>query len=89
MRTNQPIRNIQLYRKIRVLANSFRFRIIELTQNEQMSITRLSTVLKLSYTKCADYVRMLEKEGLVKKTRVGKEVLVESKIKIHNLIQTP
>ena len=72
-----------------MLANSFRFRIIELTQNEQMSITRLSTVLKLSYTKCADYVRMLEKEGLVKKTRVGKEVLVESKIKIHNLIQTP
>ncbi|MCX6771373.1 MAG: winged helix-turn-helix domain-containing protein [Candidatus Micrarchaeota archaeon] len=82
MRSNQTVQNIELYRKIRVLANSFRFRIIELTTDEKISITKLSSILKLSYTKCADYVRMLEKEGLVKKTRVGKEVMVESKISL-------
>jgi len=69
-----------LYRKIRVLANRYRFRIMELTQNEQITITRLSSLLKLSYTKCSDYVRFLEKEGLVRKTRNGKEVLVKSNV---------
>ncbi len=62
------------------MSNEYRFRILELTQSERPSITALSKMLKLSYTKCADYVSILEKEGLVKKTRDGKEVLIESRV---------
>lgn len=68
-----------LFSKIRALSNEYRFKILELTSSEKISITKLSSALKLSYTKCADYVRLLEKEGLVKKTRDGKEVLIESR----------
>lgn len=67
-----------VYLKIRVLSNKRRFKIIELTQQTPMNITTLSSALKLSYTKCADYVTLLEKAGLVKKTKVGKEILVSS-----------
>lgn len=69
-----------LFNKIRVISNGYRFRILELTETEKMSITTLSSSLKLSYTKCADYVRLLEKEGLVKKERSGKEVFVSSRV---------
>ncbi len=72
------IRNLPLYRKVKVLANAYRFSIVELASSEELSITQLSQRLKLSYTKCADYVHMLEKEGLVKKTRKGREVLISS-----------
>ena len=44
-----------------------------------MNITELSRLLQLSYTKCADYVRLLEKEGLVEKRKVKKEVFVRSR----------
>jgi predicted transcriptional regulator len=71
-----------VYGKIKVISNKPRFRIIELTQEKQLSITELSTMLKLSYTKCADYVTLLEKDGLVEKIRDGKEVRVKSKVKI-------
>ncbi len=71
------VENKALYGKVRVLANAYRFRILELVGSEELSITQLSRRLKLSYTKCADYVAMLEKEGLVKKTRKGREVIVQ------------
>ena len=69
-----------LFGKIRIISNEYRFKILELTDSRKMSITRLSSSLNLSYTKCADYVSLLEKAGLVQKTRAGKEVLVESKV---------
>ena len=68
-----------LFGKIRVISNAYRFRILELTETDKMSITQLSSSLKLSYTKCAYYVRLLEKEGLVKKERAGQEVFVSSR----------
>lgn len=71
-----------LYNKIKVMANSYRFKILELTEREPLSITKLSSMLNLSYTKCADYARLLEKERLVTKTRQGKTVLVRSTVRL-------
>jgi predicted transcriptional regulator len=62
------------------MSNNHRFRILELTRDHQMNITELSKALRLSYTKCADYVRLLENEGLVEKTRRNREVFVRSKV---------
>lgn len=82
----ESFQNYLLFRKVRVISNPHRFRIIELTENNSLSITELSSKLKLAYTKCADYVKMLEQMGLVQKTRDGKETLVRSKVKIGSAI---
>ncbi len=82
MSNTLPIRNDGVYRKIRLMSNQYRFRILELTDNRQMNITELSKALRLSYTKCADYVRFLENEGLVEKTKRNKEVLVKSRVSL-------
>lgn len=80
MRTIIEIRNKDVYGKIRIMSNRYRFRILELTNSRQMNITELSKVLHLSYTKCADYVRLLEKDNLVEKTKRNKEALIKSKV---------
>lgn len=77
------IQNQELFERIRLISNSHRFRIIELTQDNQLSITELSSKLKLAYNKCADYARMLEGLDLIKKTKVGKEVKVKSIVSLN------
>jgi DNA-binding HxlR family transcriptional regulator len=77
---NTPeIKNKELYRKLKVISNKFRFLILEKTQNQEMSISELSKTIKLSYTKCADYISLLEKEGLIAKRKEGKEVFISNK----------
>jgi predicted transcriptional regulator len=80
------LENREIYNKINVISNKFRFRILELTQKQALSITELSSKLKLSYGKCADYVTILEKYGLIQKTKEGKEVKVSSKIDFDKII---
>ena len=53
---------------------------LELIQKETLSINELSSKLKLSYTKCADYVTLLEQEGLLQKLKDGREVKLISKV---------
>lgn len=77
------IQNQELFERIRLISNPHRFRIIELTQDNQLSITELSSKLKLAYNKCADYARMLESLDLIKKTKVGKEVKVKSIVNLN------
>ena len=72
----------RLFNKLKLISNKRRFQIIEITQESSPSITELSSKLNIAYTKCADYVTMLEKEGLVTKTRDGKEIKVHSKVKL-------
>ncbi|MFH1224870.1 MAG: winged helix-turn-helix domain-containing protein [Candidatus Diapherotrites archaeon] len=79
------LENEELYRKIRVLANKNRFRILELTQSGARSVTELRKETNLAYTKCADYVRMLEKEKLVRKTKKGRETLVKSVVLLKSI----
>jgi len=76
MSSNIILQNEQLFLKVKIISNRFRFKILELTQKDKISISKLSSMLNLSYTKCADYVSMLEKKGLIDKQKDGKEVLV-------------
>jgi len=80
--TRIKLDNQKVYDKLKVMSNHFRFKILELTQTNSKSISKLSSALNLSYTKCADYIRMLEKTELVEKIKSGKEILVKSKVKI-------
>jgi len=79
------IDNKEVFNKIRSMSNKFRFRILELTQNKDISVTELGEKLKLAYTKTADYITMLENNRLVSKKKDGKRVLVKSNIKIVEL----
>jgi predicted transcriptional regulator len=72
----------ELFRKIKLISNKKRFQIVQLTQENNLSITEISTKLKLAYNKCADYITLLEQEGLVTKTKEGKEIKVKSKVKL-------
>jgi len=38
--------------------------------------------LKLAYTRCSDYIKILETNGLITKTKEGKNVRVSSNVKI-------
>ena len=80
----KQLKHETLYPKIKVLSNKHRFKIVKLTQEQALSITELSSELGLAYNKCINYVTMLEKEGLIEKTRSGKEVLVSAKVKLSN-----
>jgi len=74
------VQNRNLFEKVKVISNALRFHILELTQTKELSITQLATALKLSYTKTADYVKMLENLELISKSRKGKEVRVRSRV---------
>ena len=77
--------NEKTFDKIKVMGNKLRFKILELTQDEELSISEISKELKLAYTKCADYITMLQKEGLIEKRKAGKEVYVKSVISLEEL----
>ena len=75
-----------MYKKIKLLGNKQRFKIIELTQDKSISIIELSNKLGLAYNKCSDYITMLDKENLVEKSKQGRETLIKSKVKLGNNI---
>ena len=79
------LENEGLHRRIRAMGNKNRFRIIELTQGKPKSITGISKELDIAYNKCADYVKMLEKEKLIRKSKSGRETLVKSVVRIGKL----
>ncbi len=70
----------ELFQRIRIMANRSRFKMLEITQTGPKTVTELSKETNLAYNKCADYVSMLEKEGLVEKKRDGREMLVKAKV---------
>jgi predicted transcriptional regulator len=84
MTSNIEIKNKQLFNKIKIVSNKIRFKIIELTQDNEINITDLSSALRLAYNKTSDYVAILEKQGLIIKNSDGKNVKVKSKIKLSN-----
>lgn len=81
MSSEANLKNETLFNKVKVISNRPRFKILEITQNKEKSISELSSILRLSYTKCADYVKLLENAKLIQKTRSGKEALIKSKVK--------
>ena len=82
MVTAIQVKEVGIYDRIRVMSNGPRFKILELTQEKQLSVTELSSMLKLAYTRCSDYIKILENYGLITKTKEGKNVRISSKVKI-------
>ena len=74
-----------LFEKIDYISNETAFKILELSQHQTPNITTLSKKVNLKYNKCSDYVREMEKLGLIKKRRNGKEVLVKARISLAKL----
>jgi len=81
MSSENSLKNEAVFNKVKVISNRHRFKILEITQNREVSISELSSILNLSYTKCADYVKLLENAKLIQKTRSGKEALIRSRVK--------
>ena len=72
----------RLYKQIKQLSNKKKFKILELTQEKEKNISELSKELKLAFNKCSNYVTELEKEKLVVKETVGRNVYIKSKVSI-------
>ncbi|MFH1327002.1 MAG: winged helix-turn-helix domain-containing protein [archaeon] len=51
------------------LDNEYRLKIIKLCSNKTYTVTELSKLLKLNYSITVEYTSMLEKAGLLQKTR--------------------
>ena len=75
-----PLGNPSLFEKIYELSNISKFRIIELTQNKEISITLLSKKVNLAFNKCSNYCSELENHKFISKEKKGKNVFVKSKI---------
>lgn len=85
MHRKLPLENRTIYEKIRELSNISKFRIIELTQSNECSITRLAKDANLAFNKCSNYCTHLEKQGFVIKIKKGKNVFIKSKIDLSKL----
>lgn len=73
--------NSEIFEKVKLLSNPARFKVIEITQTEGKNITEIGKYLKISYKRSSEYVAKMEKLGLVKKVKEGKEVKVTSRVK--------
>ncbi len=74
-----------LERKFAALSNRNRLKIISLCQEKERTITELSKLINLSHSKTSENTSILEREGLVKKTRhKNNTVTVRAVVKITN-----
>lgn len=80
-----PLDNPALFEKICKLSNISKFKIIELTQNKEISVTLLAKKVNLAFNKCSNYCTELENFNLVAKEKKGKNVFVKSKTSIGKL----
>ena len=79
------LQHLDLFTKIKEISNKKKFKIVELTQHNEIAITVIAKEIKLAYNKCSDYCSKLEKGGLVTKKKNGKEVLVKGNISLEKL----
>ena len=85
MHRKLPLGNPDIYEKVRELSNITKFRIIELTQDKEISVTMLAKKVDLAYNECVNYCTDLEKQKLLVKKKDGKNVFVKSKVSIQKL----
>ena len=84
------LENLELFEKVKAISNIKRFKIVEMTQKDELNIKELSSQLNLAYTKTVDYVRLLGKLHLIRKNKEGKETKITSIVKIHkNSLEFP
>ncbi len=53
----------------KAIGNVNRIKILHLCLGKELSVSELSSQLKISYTLTSEYISMLEKQGLIKKTK--------------------
>jgi len=87
MKDKRAIANIELFNKLKEMSNEKKFKIIELTENKEMTVTSIAGEIKLAYNKCSDYCARLEKLDLIEKRKIGKVVFVKSKINLKRLLE--
>lgn len=75
-------KNNSIFKKIKQLQNDKKFKIIELTSKEKLSITQLSKMVDIAFNKCSNYCTELEKENLIIKEKSGKYTKIKSNVKI-------
>ena len=85
MHRSLPLDNQKLFTKICELSNISKFRIIEVTQNKELSITLLAKKVNLAFNKCSNYCTELEKYDFIVKERNGKNIFVKSKIDLQKI----
>lgn len=81
MTRNFSFQNSEIFEKVKLLSNPARFKVLEITQLEGKNITEIGKYLKISYKRSSEYIAKMEKIGLVKKVKDGKEVKVTSRVK--------
>ena len=81
MLLKKGIENKEFFELIKLISNRQRFRMLELSINNQPTITELSSKLNLSYNKCAEYSKLLEKAKVIEKIKDGKNVRIKAKVK--------
>lgn len=62
-------------RVLRALNHDLRHQIIELLEENEMSVTAIYTKLKLEQSVASQHLGILRKEGIVTTTRNGKEII--------------
>lgn len=71
-----------LFRRIKLLSNPARFKILELSQGEGMSISEIGKHLRIKYKRCSEYIIKMEKEGLLYKIVKGRVKIVKSNVEL-------
>lgn len=68
----------QLKNVYKALNNEARIKIMLLCAEKEFNITEICKKIKLGYTTTSEYISMLEKEDLIKKTRKNNQVFIRS-----------
>lgn len=80
------VKNQKLFRKVKELSNPSKFKILEILQEEKISITLLAKKVNLAFNKCSNYCTDLEKNNFLIKEKQGKNVLVKGNLDMKKLI---
>ena len=80
------VKNKELFSNIKEFSNPSKFKILEVLQNEKMSVTFLAKKVNLAFNKCSNYCSDLEKNNFLTKEKDGKNVFVKSDFDLKKLI---
>ena len=80
MTKNFHFQNPELFQKIKTISNPARFKILELTQEKELNVTEIGKNLKITYKRCSEYIKKLEKLKMVNKIKKGKNVYIRSRV---------
>ena len=74
--------NQELFHKIKLISNPTRFKMLELTQDRELSVTEIGKNVKITYKRCSEYIKKLESLKMVNKIKKGKNVFIKSRVRL-------